>query len=87
MYGSIFIAVTLSPIVFNKTPREEANIPFPIPEITPPDTNMYFIAGYFYEFTRIKYVKLVCMCMCYVDKSIIRLDIRSIKKKYTQSLN
>lgn len=37
------MAVTLSPRVFNKRPVEDAVIPLPIPEMTPPDTSMYFM--------------------------------------------
>ena len=42
-YGSILIEATFNPIVFSKRPVEEAITPFPIPEMTPPDTSTYFI--------------------------------------------
>jgi hypothetical protein len=35
--------VTATPQCLRMTPREEATTPFPIPEITPPVTRMYFI--------------------------------------------
>ena len=43
MYGSILMDVTGMPQCLRITPREEATTPFPIPEITPPVTRMYFI--------------------------------------------
>ena len=35
--------VTAMPQCLRMTPREEATTPFPIPEITPPVTRMYFM--------------------------------------------
>ena len=45
MYGSILMAVTGTPECWRRTPMEEATTPFPIPEITPPVTNTYFISA------------------------------------------
>ena len=42
-YGSILMAVTLCPRDLSSTPVDEAMIPLPTPEITPPVTTMYFI--------------------------------------------
>jgi hypothetical protein len=43
MYGSIFTAVIFKPRPFNNLPMEDAVIPFPKPDNTPPVTIMYFI--------------------------------------------
>ncbi len=43
-YGSILIAVTFRPILFRSKPVDEAVIPLPIPEMTPPDTRTYLMA-------------------------------------------
>lgn len=43
MYGSILIEVTCKPHDFSMVPMLLAMIPFPIPDITPPVTRMYFI--------------------------------------------
>ena len=44
-YGSILIEVTTKPDNFKRRPMEEAEIPFPRPDMTPPETRTYFIAG------------------------------------------
>lgn len=42
-YGSILIDVTRRPCVLSSRPVEEAMTPFPMPEMTPPVTRMYFV--------------------------------------------
>jgi hypothetical protein len=37
------MAVTAKPRDFKRSAIEEVAIPLPIPDITPPDTNMYFV--------------------------------------------
>lgn len=43
MYGSILIDATLKPIALSNMPVLLAVTPLPMPDITPPDTKMYFI--------------------------------------------
>src|SRR3990167_8498435 len=42
-YGSAFMAVTEKPRDFRRRDIEETAMPLPIPEITPPETKMYFV--------------------------------------------
>lgn len=42
-YGSILMAETWSPKDLSSTPADDAMIPLPTPEITPPVTTTYFI--------------------------------------------
>jgi hypothetical protein len=44
-YGSILMAVGRRFSIFNSTPMEDAVTPFPMPEMTPPVTTMYFFCG------------------------------------------
>ena len=37
---------TFSPLFFNKRPKEDAVIPFPSDETTPPVTKIYFVMSY-----------------------------------------
>ncbi len=43
MYGSILMAVTCRPQDLRMVPTLLAIMPFPMPEITPPVTRIYFI--------------------------------------------
>src|SRR5262245_52564402 len=46
MYGSSFCIVTRSPRVFSKRPNDDAVMPFPSEEATPPVTNTCFVTGH-----------------------------------------
>src|SRR3989344_6625590 len=79
-YGSALIAVTLKPLDFKSRAIAEVATPFPIPEITPPETKMNLVLvikkhpegcsprSYYLNVARLNFLK-VSLCL-----SIIRID-------------